>query len=117
MRFVLRNPNLSSTSKTHRQTSLSGITDSSLSSGFASDLSSAAASTRFPSFSLASMESLETAEATWLNPLNASVPSTGIAEPLKRNKKAEGGGGQKRNRRKFFRLFLLLLVNSFGKGG
>ncbi|KAL5106782.1 hypothetical protein TcWFU_004317 [Taenia crassiceps] len=93
------NPGLSSTSKTHRQTSLSGITDSSLSSGFASDLSSAAASTRFPSFSLASMESLETAETTWLNPLNTSVPSTGVAEPPKRNKKAEGSGGQKRNRR------------------
>ncbi|CDI97155.1 headcase protein [Echinococcus multilocularis] len=90
---------LSSTPKTHRQTSLTGITDSSLSSGFASDPSSAAASTRFPSFSLASMESLETAEATWLNPLKTNVPSTGAVEPLKRNKKAEGSGGQKRNRR------------------
>ncbi|VDO11055.1 unnamed protein product [Rodentolepis nana] len=66
--FQPGNQNLLSTNKNQRQTSLSGITDSSLSSGFASDLSSAAApSTRFPSFSLASMESLEAADSTWFN--------------------------------------------------
>ncbi|VDM33384.1 unnamed protein product [Hydatigera taeniaeformis] len=102
------NSGLTSTSKAHRQTSLGGITDSSLSSGFASDLSSAATSTRFPSFSLASMEALETTEATWLNPLNKNVSSTGMAEPLKRNKKTDGNGGQKRNKRKFFNLFFFI---------
>ncbi|VDL18689.1 unnamed protein product [Hymenolepis diminuta] len=90
-----------------RQTSLNGITDSSLSSGFASDLSSAAApSTRFPSFSLASMESLEAADSTWFNSFDPNAaPSTTTssvtAESSKRaNKNGESNNsGQKKNRR------------------
>ncbi|KAM7534738.1 hypothetical protein Aperf_G00000116011 [Anoplocephala perfoliata] len=99
--FQYGNQNFNSSTKSQVQTPLNGIiTDSSLSSGFASDLSSAAASTRFPSFSLASMESLEIADTAWPNTLdsNASTNSV-IADSSKWNRKDEDSSGQKKNRR------------------
>ncbi|KAM3184047.1 hypothetical protein ACTXT7_009165 [Hymenolepis weldensis] len=111
---VIINQNLPSTNKSQRQTSLNGITDSSLSSGFASDLSSAAApSTRFPSFSLASMESLEAADSTWFssfdpNAAPSTTTSSVTAESSKRaNKNGESNSsGQKKNRHTLIRLYM-----------
>ena len=80
---------------THRQASLTFTADSSLSSGFASDLSSVAASSRFPSFSLASLESLEGTDLAWLSALDPNS-----SDFLKRNKNLESSTLQRKSRRK-----------------
>uniref|UniRef100_A0A5K3EUK9 Headcase domain-containing protein n=3 Tax=Mesocestoides corti TaxID=53468 RepID=A0A5K3EUK9_MESCO len=100
-----RNPTSNAPGITQRQASLSGMTASSSSSGLGSEFSSAGTSTRFPSFSLASMESLEEnspSESQCLSPDTnfwPTAPATGSSNPMdttKRSQRAEGARKAKR---------------------